>query len=382
MVQKSMVNEMKQVTGIRGIMAFLIAYVLHWALLFGAVPEFDNLYIENLFGASGPLIFLSPNLFFLLSGYLIHKSNKERIENKKISWKNFIFPKVKKMYPMVIVTACLVFVMQNIGKIMYGQYFLHADGGEIRYSIFALLLSFVGMQSGYFSDNDTLSVNGPAWFISVLFLCYTIYFFSTSLPKNVYLKRIVYFVMVILGGVLIINAPNFPFLYSVNGRGYFSFFGGVLIRELVVYIDCIDSAILQKNINRSIYVFSLLSCAASFYLCCINTNDIPHEAFVLAVLFWPSLMYIVIHGYVLRHILSLNIFILLGKVSMPIFLCNFPTDILIRLVDVVFKLNLDYKNPWLWGGHVIISLLIAIGFHMIFEKVYKVRWTEKLVSFK
>lgn len=375
-----MVNEIRQITGLRGIIAFLIAYVLHWALLFGAVPEFHNSYAEYLFGASCPLIFLSPNLFFLLSGYLIHKSYYKRITDKTISLKEFILPKIKKIYPMVIVTAIIVFLLQNIGYYMYGEYILHADGGEARNSVFALLISFLGMQSGYFSDNDALSVNGPAWFVSILFLCYGIYFLFTSSIKDKWLQRTLYLIMVVIGGFLIIDVPGVPLLYSVNGRGYFSFFLGVLICDGVSFIEDMDRVDCREKLSKIIYVLSLFSCGCAFYFCCIKSNDIPFEPLILAMFFWPALMYIVMYGYVLRRILSLNIFVLLGKISMPIFLCNFPTDLTIRMVDKAFELELDYKDPFLWILHIIISLMIAAIFHVLFEKLPSGKGVEKLAT--
>lgn len=359
-----MKNEIRQITGLRGVIAFLIAYVLHWTLLFGAVPEFHNMHLEYLFGASCPLIFLSPNLFFLLSGYLIHKSYYNRITDKTISLKEFFLPKMRKMYPMVILTASITFIVQNIGFQLYGEYILHADGGEVRNSFVALLLSFLGMQSGYFSDNDTLSVNGPAWFVAILFLCYGMYFLFTSFPRKVWMQRLLYLITTVVGVVLIIDAPGVFLLYSVNGRGYCSFFLGVLICEFVSFIEGMDISdnmrLLLKNI---IYIVSLICLGGSFYLCCVKSKGIPYEPLALAVLFWPALMYIVIHGYVLRRLLSLKVFVLLGKISMPIFLCNLPTDLLIRMVDKVFELNLNYKDPWLWFVHIIISLIIATVFH-------------------
>lgn len=365
-------NKIMQIAGLRGITAFLIAYVLHWTLLFGAVPEFHNSLAEYLFGVSCPLIFLSPNLFFLLSGYLIHQSYYKRIADKKISFKNFILPKIKKIYPMVIVTAIITFILQNIGFLLYGEYFLHADGGEIRNSVFSLLLSFLGMQSGYLSDNDAMSVNGPAWFVSILFLCYGIYFFVTSMLKRKWLQEVAYFFIVILGGFLIIDAPGIPFLYVVNGRGYLSFFLGVLIREFVHLIENLKvTDKISGYIKDMVYIVALVICGCSFYFCCIRTNDILFEDLVLSFMFWPALMYIVIHGHILSRLLSLKGFVLLGELAMPIFLCNFPTDICIRMCDVCFGLNLNYKNPWFWFLHIIISLIIATVFHMIFEKSWK-----------
>jgi len=349
-----------QITGLRGVVAFLIAYALHWVLLFQAGPDLYSPFLTGLFSASMLLIVYSPNVFFVLSGYLIHQSYNNRIAKGEISFGRYILPKIRKIYPLVIVTMLVTWGLQNLSLLKWGYYPLHADGGEVRNSVQSLILSILGMQSGYISDNDYCSVNGPAWFVSILFLCYVIYFLITKLFKNKCIQNVVYSVFVILGIYILCTIPNMPLLYSVNGRGYYSFFAGVLMKEVL------DTYVTERN-KKLFYMLFLFAFVGAMSIFALPNVDEYVKVLVLAFFFWPSLVYLVIHGFVLKNILALPCFVWLGKISMPIFLCNFPTLLMICICDLYFGLDLKYTNMVVWIVHVIISLVIALAAHYIFE---------------
>jgi len=364
-------RNISQITGLRGIIAFLIAYVLHWMLLFWAIPDFNNEFIEQAFGASATAILYSPNVFFIFSGYLIHKSYHERLTNEEISFADFMIPKMKKIYPIVITTAFITWMLQNLGLYMFGVYPLHQDGGTVRNSVVSLLLSVLGLQSGYFSDNDAMSVNGPAWFVAILFLCYVIYYFITRLIHCKWGQNLCYVGLIILGIFIICVSPNLPLLYMVNGRGYFSFFAGVMIREVIELMEDPDEEDSYNILKIFTYIIAIVCFIYSGYECIIKANYAHRDILILTIFFWPSLVYLTLHGYVLKWIFSFPVFVFLGKMAMPIFLCNFPTNVAIRMCDMHFGWNLDYTNPWLWFAHIILSLLIVFIFHIIFEVSWK-----------
>ena len=363
-------QSINQITGLRGVIAFQIAYILHWAVLFQALPDFHNPAITLILGGTCGVVVFAPNVFFIMSGYLIHKSYNRRISDGVIDFWDFILPKMKKIYPLVITTAIITWILQNLGKMLYGAYPLYAEGGEVRNSVLSLLLSIIGMQSGYISDGDSMSVNGPAWFVAVLFLNYGIYYFVTMIVKKKWIQNTIYALLVISGIVLMIIPQELPLLYYINGRGYFSFFIGVLMLEVVQIIEMAEE---ETKIlwQRILYVIMCILFAISFYICCLNSESESYEVFLMMVLFFPSIVYLLLHGYVLSWIFSRKCFVLLGKAAMPMFLCNFPTNVAIRLCDMYFGWNLDYTNPWIWLIHIVISMIFVVIFHFIFEVSWK-----------
>lgn len=364
--------KIEQITGLRGVVAFLIAYVLHWVYLFQAAPTFPNYIMEQFFSLSMTFMIHLPNVFFVLSGYLIHQSYNARISKGEVRFVKYLLPKIKKIYPLVIATTLITWFMQRIGLHYWGFYPLHADGGEVRNSILSLFLSVLGMQSGYISDNDYCSVNGPAWFVPILFLCYVLYYVITKIIKNKTLQNVFYIAAMVLGIYIMCFSPCLPLLYNVNGRGYYSFFAGVMIKECINAIEnkCTSENV-AKGLNILSYVVCLIGLVGSFFIYYFLNIDINDKVLILAFFGWPSLVYLVIHGHVLRRIFSLSCFVWLGKIAMPIFLCNFPTQLLIRMCDIKFGWDLNYTNPLLWILHIVISLVIAVVAHYIFEAPLK-----------
>lgn len=120
-------------------------------------------------------------------------------------------------------SALVTWLLQKVGYAIYGVYILHSDGAGVRNSLKALLVSLLGLQTGWISDNDTLAVNGPSWFVSVFFVCYAIYYLLTRYVRGRLWQNVSYMGMMALGIFLMIHPLGLPLLYCTSGRGYFSF---------------------------------------------------------------------------------------------------------------------------------------------------------------
>lgn len=366
-----------QLTGVRGLIAFLIAYIWHYYLILGVIPFQGNPVTKHLFDSLGSLYFYIPDVFFVISGYLIQKSYSTRIMEQNLSFVGFMIPRVKKIYPIMIATTCITWLLQRYGFYMFGYYPLHADGGEIRNSILSFILSLFCMQSGYISDNDVMAINGPTWFVAVLILCYAIFYMINRYIKTERVKRVIYVLFIFIGIFILEKQPHFPLMYTVNARGYIGFFMGALMSDYnYKYIqnnryepEC------QKKKAFLSYIVVLIIFSITVFL--QQTQDLTFNTSVVCAIIWPLFVYLVIHGYLMSRLFSLKPFVLLGQISMPIFLCNFPTDLLIKICDLYFKWELDYTSELVWLVHVLISLIIAVVFHFLFEVSWKKNFPRK-----
>lgn len=117
-----------------------------------------------------------------------------------------------------MITVCINFILERVGLILLGNYPLHgSDGnGVLRYSVRALLMNLLGVQSGWFSEGDSYAVNGPSWFLSVLFLCYLIHFLLIRMIGNERTRKIVYVLFVTVGIILMLH-PLFIAI-SLSGK--------------------------------------------------------------------------------------------------------------------------------------------------------------------
>ncbi len=342
-------KKLDSIQGLRGLLAVIFAYIFHYELLFQAMPVHMPI-LRELFETIGRITFYASDIFFLLSGYLTHQVYEQRITDGALSLKGYLVPKIKRIYPYVIGTAIVNYFLEKIGLWTLGYYPLHGDGGNVRYSLGALLASCTGIQSGWVSEGDMLAVNGPSWFISVLFLCYLIHYLQAKFIKSQRIKMFVYIGMIMLGILLLFQPMEIPFLYKVNGRGYVGFFLGVLM--------CAGAERLGEDAKRRLAIPTTAVLVISVVLCA--TGSIDYMIPEVCVIF-PAAVYLTIYGPVSKAILSGRIMQSLGKYSLVIYLCNIPTMTLIELCNQLWGWKLDYSNTLVWIGVIIVSLIAAVG---------------------
>lgn len=211
-----------EITGLRGLSACTIAYIFHYTELFHTMPERFPIQAAVMGFLARYGVCMS-EIFFMLSGLLLYWSYQKRLSEGELRLGSFILPKMKKIYPMMMASALVTWLLQKVGYAIYGVYILHPDGAGVRNSLKALLVSLLGLQTGWISDNDTLAVNGPSWFVSVFFVCYAIYYLLTRYVRGRLWQNVSYMGMMALGIFLMIHPLGLPLLYCTSGRGYFSF---------------------------------------------------------------------------------------------------------------------------------------------------------------
>ena len=95
------------------------------------------------------------------------------------------------------------------------------------------VLSALMVNTGWFTSlqRTGLPLNSTMWFINVLLLCYLLYYAIGKLAKRPALYIGLNAAMVLLGWFCLTFTPGLPFLWSLNGRAYVTFFLGVLLCE-------------------------------------------------------------------------------------------------------------------------------------------------------
>jgi len=221
--RKAMISS---ITGMRGIAClFIVCY--HYfclniddpglgmeALPFGSGAEFFFVYSKN-----------AVELFFMLAGFLIAYQYRERISG--MSFPEFF----KRHYGKLLIPSLFVNLWALVNEL-----FLPSPGSAI--TPLRVLLSVLMANTGWFTSyNQTgLPVNSTMWFIDVLVLCYLLYFAIRKLVRNNLAFLSVCVLMVLVGWICLEHTPNVPFLWTFNGRGYATFFIGVLIYEFQMNI--------------------------------------------------------------------------------------------------------------------------------------------------
>ena len=156
-------------------------------------------------------------LFFVLSGFFTCKGFSNV---KKMSFAQWIRKRYLRLIPLValsvIVYELLVLVYVSV---LQDTYF----GSTI--NLWGALITALGVQDGWVFINPV--INNPVWYISVLLLCYIIFYFITYVSEKCNVTPVYGFVIMILIGCAVGNYNiNLPFLNLGASRGYYSFFSG------------------------------------------------------------------------------------------------------------------------------------------------------------
>lgn len=213
----------------RIVAAVYIAFFYHYLILFGYAP---GVAIEKDLDAMCFWAYMAVEIFFTISGFVMYHAYAERIQRREIGFKRYILGRVKRIYPTMILSVCVMAAIQWTSRFLYGQCSI-LDLNDGRNSLKAFFLSILGLSSGWLCDHDQYSINGATWFISIIMICYVIFFCIMRHVKQTWFQNIFFILIQFVGIFLLWHPLNLPLLYKSCGRGYLDFFCGVLLAQVL-----------------------------------------------------------------------------------------------------------------------------------------------------
>lgn len=219
------------------------------------------------------------------------------------------------------------------------------------------LLNFIfnclGVQTTFFPVAATSgqTFNLPLWYMSVLFFLYIYYYFYSQLNSN--LKDA--FLLLVLGYFMwvLMNNPgqgNWPVINVPTARGIVSFFIGIISGKVARKYSC----------NNKITIVSIFS--IMFWCVCLFLNEnilVNHYlSFDLLVIF--PVLYLCVNCNILQAVLELKALKFFGKISLHIYVWNFP----IQLAFLIFsrtRFGISFYSLKFWiinfAVHIIVSVI-------------------------
>lgn len=279
-------------------------------------------------------------MFFLLSGYLsFHTIDKIR---NGLSFDKYFSAKVLRLLPLAAISTVLYALMHLV------------VWPQDEFSLWKVIVTCLGVNAG--GPFYEMFVNSHLWFTSVLLICYAFFFIAIRLSQRLKIDwRYSCFAMVIIGIVAYANwGDDIPFLRHAAGRGYMSFFTGILL-----------SSFLEKNrSNRAIGLTGLFTVVA-FTLLLIFRIDILEYGmnYMVVFIYYPAII-IVIETPAAQKLLNRKCFGILGQIAFGIYVWHFEFNTLADIIDNMFELNVDFGS--LPVEFVMVMLNIAIGFASYF----------------
>ena len=265
-------------------------------------------------------------LFFLISGFLMF-NYIEKIK-QGLNFESFFINRVKRFLPLVAIAAilyeCLIYFYFRI----FGEKFL-----EQGLNFFGTIISILGIQAGWSFENPM--INNPMWYISVLILCYILFYISTKISI---LKKIncvyLYVILVFLGLSIQKNNTNLAFLTYYTARGYYSFFFGVLFS---IYFNNYKIRKFVKILSIFLVIFITYSIVAHYSIVEKNIN------YTLTFIYYPALI-IIFNIDIIKKIYSSKLITKLAETSFNVYVWHVGAILIFIIVNKGCNLNINFSS--------------------------------------
>ena len=265
-------------------------------------------------------------LFFLISGFLMF-NYIEKIK-QGLNFESFFINRVKRFLPLVAISAilyeCLIYFYFRI----FGEKFL-----EQGLNFFGTIISILGIQAGWSFENPM--INNPMWYISVLILCYILFYISTKISI---LKKIncvyLYVILVFLGLSIQKNNTNLAFLNYYTARGYYSFFFGVLFS---IYFNNYKIRKFVKILSIFLVIFITYSIVAHYSIVEKNIN------YTLTFIYYPALI-IIFNIDIIKKIYSSKLITKLAETSFNVYVWHVGAILIFIIVNKGCNLNINFSS--------------------------------------
>ena len=349
MKKKEQVEKSKGINILKFICSIIIACIYHYKNDFPVGNLFEKNTIIRGMSNYG---FLLVELFFIISGYLFYISYNNKIKNNKKDFNTFIKQRYVRLIPLAALTSIIMFVLENVHYKLYKTYWIFTCN-----SIVDLIYQVTGIQ--HWTKIQGPSLNNAIWYISVLLLCYIIYFFVTKLEKR--MGNLIYIYCIVIFTILMTYGINIPFFNYYTLRGLLSFGIGIIIGIVV-----------QNNDIKKLSNISVIILAITIGLTLIFKKEIMgYLPLYLNFVIYPCLLIIVLRIDFLLEKIDIKFTELLANISFGIYLWNLPLQLFFHLMFGILKIKIDYSNVYICIIQIIIHIIIGILSYKFIEKKLK-----------
>lgn len=300
--------------------------------------------------------YLGVSFFFILSGFVLSYSYKEKLLNKKISLRHFYLARLARIYPLHLLTLFLI-----IPYIIYTKSFVWIKF----FPNLLLLQSFIPTQSFFYSFNE------PSWSISNEMFFYLLFpFYILTLEKYKFLKIFLFVFFGFLLLILITKTPIYlhktifyvnPFIRSLDfilGIILFYFFKSEKIKH---YFR-------KKSIASLLEIFAIL-----IFLIFLIFHNFIDRGYRFSIYYWLPMCIIIIsfahQNGIISKILSHKFFVILGEISFGFYMFHF--------IIIQYALELKTKLFFYINDLVIVFIIFIIT---LIISYFSFEWYEKPIN--
>ena len=229
--------------------------------------------------------------------------------------------------------------------------------------MYHLLLNVFLVQDGLFGVE--WSFDSPSWCISITMFYYIVFYLVLFVCKK---QQYVYYFFAILAvfwfAILLLDY-NYPIINSLMARGGTCFSIGVLLYGMNRKID-------KKRKIVGVICFSFLIFA--YFVIRFTPRYIGNiqGVFILGII--PSIIMSCLCIPFINNILAIYPLRFLGKISIVIYLLHFPTQCMIKDIDLYYGLEFNYSSMSIWLMYVMATILISYLFYYLIQEKKFIRF--------
>ena len=294
---------------------------------------------------------LSVDFFFMLSGFLIAYTYKQKIS--QMTFFMFIKRRFKILWWSVIFSV--VFAIFNF---FLSNFLL----GTKNYPNFYNLMTSMTLTKTGILENAA-PYGSASWFVHVLLLCYIFYFLIVKLCKehNNYLYITLCTALMILGIICINFDLSIPFLFYRSGNGYCCFFLGILFYEFYK-----SKLFNHRNISflSSLILLALCLLTAKYGIDKVFGNF--RLSFCLFIV--PAIIYASLNIKWFAALLSCKLFSLLSLITMAVFLSHQSVINILWTLNTYLKLGFEFQDRIYFFINLISIFVVAVLWYFGIEK--------------
>ena len=347
---------------LRFLAALVVAFFFHYIIVFGDSPVGGNIIGDALNKYGGYVV----ELFYVVSGFVMYIAYAERIREGQTYFTKYITDRVVRLYPAMIISVVLTIIPMWLGYAFWDT----AVASDSAVTLLAIFLNLLGLNGGTVSGYTFMtSVNGPSWYITVLLICYLVFYGIIKLCRGSKGAENVAFIFIIILGIFFyLNSMNIPMMFVCCTRGYVFFFIGVFLAQIY---------------GRTNWIGNLIMCAISIIMIWMYFFASKHELFIsdsleLGLFIVCPIVMLFIGFFPLEYICSNVVVKFLGGISFGIFLWNLPVFIWVRFVEKYMDESFDYGSITTYLLIVAINCTVGVLSYILIDKLLVNRIKNKL----
>lgn len=266
-------------------------------------------------------------LFFIISGYFMYRYIPV-IQEGKVTLLDFWKKRALRLLPMAAISVIVFEIILLIHNTVHGS---NLWGMEV--SLWGTVIAALGVQEGWVFLNPV--INNSIWYISVLLLCYILFYIVTALAVKIKCKPIYFYIAIILLGIGIgVYGIDWPFLNWQVARGYYAFFFGVIFGAYVARYK-----IRLREVIVSLITLTVVILAFVFYPQCAE----DYTNYISTFLLFPSII-ILFETKPVQKIFCHKIWETLSAISFEVYLWHLPMMLLMYLLMKALNWQPNFAN--------------------------------------